>query len=169
MKIMVFLHGTTIMHSSAVGRTRHERVRQVIEGDPLVYDFAAYVPVGQAVAKLQAWQEQGADVVYLSSRTGVRDIETDKTVLARHGFPLGEVFYRGPGEAYGDVVARVLPDLLVEDDCESIGGEIAMTYPQLPVEARAKIQSVVVQEFGGLDHLPDEIAALARDPAQVGG
>lgn len=32
MKIMVFLHGTIIMHRGAVGRTRDERVRQVLLG-----------------------------------------------------------------------------------------------------------------------------------------
>ena len=31
MKVLVFLHGTTIMHRSAVGRTREERVQQVCE------------------------------------------------------------------------------------------------------------------------------------------
>jgi len=52
MKIMVFLHGTVIMHRNAAGRSREERVRQVLDGDESLYDFASYFPVDNAVAKL---------------------------------------------------------------------------------------------------------------------
>jgi hypothetical protein len=53
----------------------------------------------------------------------------------------------------------VVPDVLVEDDCESIGsGQI--TYPQIRPDARARIKSVIVPEFGGIDHLPDDPQAL---------
>ena len=161
MKIMVFLHGTAIMHRSALGRTRQERVQQVRDRDASIYDFASYVPVGNAVTKLQTWKEQGAEIVYLSSHIRVEDTEKDKSVLMRHGFPTGQVFFRQKDEEYRDVAERVLPDVLVEDDCESIGGEQAMTYPHLRPEAKAKIKSVIVKEFGGLDHLPDGLSALA--------
>lgn len=160
MKIMVFLQGTCIMHRSAIGRTRKERVRQVRDGDASIYDFASYVPVGNAVAKLQIWSQQGAEIVYLSSHTSVQDVEKDKSILVRHGFPDGPVFFRHKGDEYQDIVERVLPDTLVEDDCESIGGEKAMTYPHLRSEVKARVKSVVVQEFGGLDHLPDGISVL---------
>lgn len=54
MKIMVFLHGTAIMHKNAVGRMREERVKQVLgRRDESLYDFASYVPVDNAVRKLQ--------------------------------------------------------------------------------------------------------------------
>lgn len=33
MKIMVFLHGTALMHPIGMGRTREERVRHVLDGD----------------------------------------------------------------------------------------------------------------------------------------
>ena len=160
MKIMVFLHGTAIMHKSALGRTRQERVQQVMDKEISIYDFASYVPVGNAVTKLQTWEKQGAEIIYLSSHTKVKDVEKDKFVLMRHGFPIGQVFSRQKDEKYQDVVEQILPDVLVEDDCESIGGEKAMTYPHLRPEVKAKIKSVIVKEFGGLDHLPDEISAL---------
>jgi hypothetical protein len=54
----------------------------------------------------------------------------------------------------------VLPDVLIEDDCESIGGESEMTYPQLTPALKQRIRSIVVPEFGGIDHLPDELTAL---------
>jgi hypothetical protein len=81
-------------------------------------------------------------------------------VLRAHGFPAGPVVARAAGESYGDVVGRVLPDVLIEDDCESIGaGEIAFT--QVRPELRARIRSIVVPEFGGIDHLPDSLEELA--------
>ena len=161
MKIMVFLHGTAIMHKNAVGRTREERVQQVLDRrDESLYDFASYVPVDNAVRKLQAWRQQGAEIVYLSSHKSVEDVEIDRAVLRNHAFPDGQVFFRHSGEQYNDVAERVLPDILIEDDCESIGGEREMTYPHIKSELKAKIKSVVVKEFGGIDHLPDDISAL---------
>jgi hypothetical protein len=131
MKIMVFLHGTALMHSSGEGRTRAERVQQVRDRHPAVYDFAAYVPVDNVVNKLRAWSRQGADIVYLSSHRRCGGVEIDKAVLHRHAFPDGEVFFRQPDEQYHHVAERVRPDILIEDDCESIGRESEMTYPEI--------------------------------------
>lgn len=161
MKIMVFLHGTVIMHKSAVGRQREERVRQILDRrDQAIYDFGSYIPVDDAVRKLQAWGQQGAEIVYLSSHTAVELVEMDRDVLCRHRFPEGRIFFRQLGEHYADVVEGVLPDILIEDDCESIGGQEEMAYPHIRAELQARIQSVVVKEFGGIDHLPDDITAL---------
>lgn len=148
------------MHAAALGRTRDERVRQVFDQDESLYDFAAYVPVDNAVKKLQAWRRQGAEIVYLSSHKRDADIEIDKAVLRNHDFPDGQVFFRSSGEQYSDVVERVLPDILIEDDCESIGRENEMTYPHIMPQAKAKVKSIVVKEFGGIDHLPDDGADL---------
>lgn len=54
---------------------------------------------------------------------------------------------------------RSLPDVLVEDDCESIGAE-QITYPQIRPDLRSCIKSIVVPEFGGIDHLPDSLRDL---------
>lgn len=163
MKIMVFLQGTILMHRNAVGRPREERVRQVVTSDESISDFATYVPVGNAVQILRAWQEQGADIVYLSSRQTAEDAEVDESVLKTHGFPAGPIFFRQPGEKYHDLPERVLPDILIEDDCESIGGEAQMTYPYIAPEFKSRIKSIVVKEFGGLDELPNSLRALASD------
>jgi hypothetical protein len=161
MRLLVFLHGTTLMHPGAAGRSRAERVSQVRDGiDPTVNDFAAYVPVGDAVAKLRRWQEQGAEISYLSPHRDPGGIADDGRVLRRHGFPPGEILTRAAGESYGDVAGRALPDVLVEDDCESIGGAKEVTYPQIPARLRARIRSIVVPEFGGIDHLPDSLDEL---------
>ena len=160
MKIMVFLHGTAIMHQSAAGRAREDRVRQVLEDDESTHDFASYIPVDNAARKLQVWSQQGAEIVYLSSHRQVDDVEKDRAVLQRYGFPDGPIFLRHGSELYHEVAERVLPDILIEDDCESIGGEKEMTYPHLRPELKARVKSIVVKEFGGLDHLPDDVSML---------
>jgi len=160
MEIMVFLHGTAIMHKNAVGYPREERVKQVADGDASLYDFRSYVPVEDAVNKLRAWRERGASIVYLSSHTIAERVELDENVLAEHGFPDGPVYFRNNGRSYREVVEAVLPNVLVEDDCESIGGEPEMTYPYLSPEVRARVKSIVVKEFGGLGHLPDDPTLL---------
>ena len=161
-RIAVFLHGTTIMHRGGVGRTRDERVAQVRRGETSVPEFRSYVPIGDAAAKVRRWVAAGAEVVYLSSHRRPEDVAADEAVLRRHGFPPAPVEYCAPGESYADVASRVSPDVIVEDDCESIGGTNEMTYPALPERAREGIASVVVREFEGIDHLPDDPALLVR-------
>jgi hypothetical protein len=56
---------------------------------------------------------------------------------------------------------RPLPNVIVEDDCESIGVAIEMVYPRLKPELKDRTKSIVVREFGGIDHLPDTISELA--------
>lgn len=156
MRILAFLPGTTLMHANGAGQSREERVEQVKRGEDLK-GIVTYVPVGDAARKLQSWRQQGAEIVYLSPE---RQIEQAPAVLATHHFPDGLVAFRAPGETWQDVVARVQPDILIEDDCESIGGEPEMTFPQLQPGLQAGITSIVVKEFGGIDHLPDDLAAL---------
>lgn len=160
MRILIFLQGTLIMHRTGLGRTRAERVEQSRVGtDPSLRDPATYVPIGDAAGKVRAWQAQGAQVEYLTSRRSPADVALDTAVLKRYGFPSGRVLARHPGATYGDVVGRALPDLLIEDDCESIGvDEIA--YLQVTPGLRLRIRSVIVPEFGGIDHLPDSLSAL---------
>jgi len=160
--IMVFLHGTVIMHRNAVSRTRRERVAQVREREESVHDYATYVPVGNAVRKLHRWVAQGAQIIYLSSHRDAADVAKDIMVLRKHGFPQGEVCFRQTGETYQDIAERVVPDILIEDDCESIGGKQEMTYPLIRLEVQTIIKSIIVQEFSGIDDLPDDLIALAR-------
>jgi len=51
-----------------------------------------------------------------------------------------------------------MPDIIIEDDCESIGGKYEMTYTHIKPELKKRIKSIVVEEFGGIDHLPDNIS-----------
>lgn len=162
MKILIFLHGTLIMHKSAEGKSRDERVRQVMDGEPTVHDYASYIPVGNAIEKLKSWQSQGAEILYLSSHESAEDVEKDKIVLEKYNFPKGQVFFRHNGESYKDVAEKIIPDVLIEDDCESIGGEKEMTITFVKPEIKQKIKSIVVKEFSGIDDLPNEVSNLMK-------
>ena len=128
MRILVFLHDTTIMHRSGLGVSRRERVAQGRQKDPSVRDYASYVPIGLAATKLHRWERQGAKVIYLSSHTSWDDVQKDFAVLRKHDFPLADIAYRCGNKQYGDVADELGPDLVVEDDCESIGGEIGRAH-----------------------------------------
>ena len=55
-----------------------------------------------------------------------------------------------------------MPDILVEDNCESIGGESEMTFPRVKPQKKKLIKSIIVNEFSGIDNLPDDINQLRR-------
>ena len=134
MKILVFLHGTAIMHAAALGRTRGEqRVQQVLERPVRVsVTFASYVPTDDAVAKT-AWPGPAKARAFCTSvpTRAPSDVAVDRAVLARHGFPdrprsstAGRIATYADGRR-----GRALPDVLIEDDCESIGGEAGDGLP----------------------------------------
>lgn len=144
MKFLVFLHGTVIMHKDKDS----------------VLDYANYVPVGNAAEKLKHWQDQGAEIIYLSSHENRKNLEKDKFVLERFDFPKGEIYWRKNGESYTDIAEQIMPNILIEDDCKSIGGEKEMTYTNIKPELKTKIKQIVVKEFEGIDHLPNNIEEL---------
>ena len=175
MKILIFLQGTLIVHGSAAGKTREEIIKQVVVQDDSVRDFENYIPVGKAAQKLQGWSAQGTEISYLSALTenkkargdelvGQEGLRAEENVLRKYGFPTGNIYHRERNEDYKDVIERIspLPDILIEDDCESIGGEKEMTYPSLNSEIKDKIRSIVVKEFSGIDRLPDNILLLSK-------
>ena len=143
------------MHQSDVGLMREDIVRKVRDKEKTVRDFVHYVPIGNAVGKIKKWTNQGVQIIYMTSRKTQKEVNDIQNVLDQNGFPKRLLEYRKKNEEYKDVAERVSPDILVEDDCESIGGEVEMTYPHIKDELKAKIRSVVVKEFSGIDNLPD--------------
>ena len=83
-------------------------------------------------------------------------MELDRAVLSAHGFPAGTVFCRGPGESYAEAARRAAADIVVEDDCESIGGRSQTIAAGLAAAPGRAVTSVIVPEFGGLAQLPDD-------------
>ena len=171
MKILVFTEGTVLMHALAKGVSREERVRQsqdiitrfkVTPGS--TRDFKNYIPVGNAVEKINSWKQQGAEIIYLTSRKIKSEIETIKKILSKNNFPdFKNLYFRKQGEEYKDVAERLVPDVLIEDDCESIGGEKEMVYPHIKKELKSKIKSVVIKEFEGIDNLPIDITLFKNN------
>ncbi|MEM4359517.1 MAG: hypothetical protein QXT45_03230 [Candidatus Bilamarchaeaceae archaeon] len=141
MKILVFLHDTTIMHKNAIGHTREEIVKQIKDKEKSVHDYKSYVPIRKAVKKLQNWKNDGAEILYLSYHETAEDVEKDKFVLKKYGFPDGQVFFSQRGEQYNDIVEKIIPDISIEDDCESIGGkdEMAITHVRPEIKKEDKI------------------------------
>jgi len=178
MKILIFTEGTILTNKRWIGLPREEIVKQVKRWSSLSKEelkklqksgaapspeyFAGSVPIGNCASKIKTWKIQGATIIYLTSRRKSEEVEIIKDVLRRYNFSTGELFFRQKGEEYKDVAERVLPNIIVEDDCASIGGEEEMTHPHIRPALRSKIKSVVVKEFGGIDHLPDNIEELMR-------
>lgn len=171
MKILIFTEGTVLLFGNAKSVSREEAVRQsklaVISnlffnaksGSP--HDYTGYVPNGKAAEKLFQWKKQGITIFYLTSRRIKKEIGTIKSILKRFNFPGSDnLYFRNPGEDYKDVAQRLVPDIIIEDDCESIGGEKEKTYPHISGDLKKKIKSIVVKEFEGIDHLPDKIEEL---------
>ena len=162
MKVMVFLQGTTIMSDKFVGRPREERVRLSRERDPEILDSSRQVPIGDAVRKLQRWKDEGVELVYLSAHRKPENSAKVSSILDKYGFPKGLFVFRLGAERYEDVAERIMPDVIVEDDCESIGGEKEMVYPNIKPSLKNRIRSVDVREFEGIDHLPESVEKLGR-------
>lgn len=182
MKILVFTEGTVLMHALAKGVSREERVKQsqaagiqreerniAFESNTIapkappgsVYDLKNYIPVDNAVEKLKSWKQQGAEIVYLTSRRIKFEVEMIKKVLKKYYFPdYQNLYFRQQGEDYKDIAERVIPNILIEDDCESIGGEKEMVYPHIKEELKPKIKSIIVREFEGIDHIAEKLSDL---------
>lgn len=127
-----------------------------------IHDYATYIPIGNAAGKLNNWRQQGAEILYLTSRTKEKEINDIKNVIKQYHFPDGQIFFRQNGEKYKDIAEKVMPDILIEDDCESIGGADNMTITFVKPEIKKKIKSIVVKEFGGIDQLPDDMRCLTK-------
>lgn len=178
---MVFVEGTVLMHKGGAEVSRGERVKQSHEAGMQkeevfrklndktgyvapagsVHDYSSYIPVGGAIRKIQRWRNQGATIYYLSSRRVSYELDAIKQVLMRNGFPDWQnLVFRQQEETYQNVVERIMPDVLIEDDCESIGGESEMIYPNLRTDMKKKIKSLLVKEFAGIDDLADDLSNI---------
>ncbi|MBI5392433.1 hypothetical protein HZA96_01065 [Candidatus Woesearchaeota archaeon] len=141
MKILIFTEGTILMHKSAKE------------------DYSSYISINNASQKIMSWKQQGAEILYLTSRKKQEQVESIKNVLKKYHFPKGELLFRKNNEEYSDIVERIIPDILIEDDCKSIGEDEIVIHHIKP-EIRKRVKSIVVKEFEGIDELPDDIQDL---------
>src|SRR3989344_6544125 len=149
MIILIFTEGTIIMHKNAVCHTRDEIIKQSkgffgLFRDKSIHDYKSYIPIGNAVKKLQNWKKDGAEILYLTSRRKKEEVDQIQNVLKKFNFPDGQLLFRRKNEEYKDIAEGVIPDILVEDDCESIGGINKMTITHIKPEIKNKIKSIPV-------------------------
>lgn len=124
-----------------------------------LYSFRSYVPAGDCVEKIRGWQEQGANILYCTSRKG-KGAEVIADRLRAFGFPGICLVAREKKEAYKHIVERIKPDILIEDNCKSIGGARQMCITYVDPAIKAAIHAIAVPEYKGIDHLPGNLAQL---------
>ena len=147
MKILIFTEGTALKPSSEQSNVTHL--------------FRTYIPNGEIVKKLIDWEKQSAEISYLTSRTSPEEIDDIRFVLEKYNFPqVQNLLYRKEGQEYKDVAEALIPDIFIEDDCASIGGQWQMTYPHIKPEIQSKIHSIIVKEFASIDYLPEKVSEL---------
>lgn len=69
------------MHKNGLGHTREEIVRQVWSINSIIKNFAEYIPIKNAVEKIQKWEKQGYKIIYFSSRRKIEQLNDIRGVL----------------------------------------------------------------------------------------
>ena len=136
MRIMIFIEGTTFY-------TR-----------PFLFLFTkyGYKPIGNAVNTVNALYDAGHQI-YLCSYVRKLRYSFIKSIVDFYGMNYTEILCRGKSEKYSEIVERLKPDILIEDDCKSIGGLKECCITDVKEEIKKDIQSIIVPEFAGIDNI----------------
>lgn len=145
-KIMIFTEGTIL------------GPKNVLEH----FNICRYIPIKNCVNKIQAWEKQGADIIYATSAKRLSHVERIANNLRKYGLYGTRLYYRGAKEKYKDIAKAVRPDILIEDDCKSIGGAWQMCITYVQPDIKRQIKSIIVKEFTGIDDLPDSLYELKK-------
>ena len=138
------------MHKNALGKTKKEIVKQVLDKEESVKDFSFYIPIGNAIKKLRKWKEKGVKISYLTSRTKIKEINQVKNTLRKYKFPKGKL-YHTKNQNYKKIIEKVKPDVYIDDDCKSIGGNNL----KKTLNPNLKIKVIIMKEIEGIDNLSD--------------
>lgn len=141
--IMIFTEGTIIKPRSWLS----------------LYHHNSYIPIGNAVNIITAWQQSGANIIYCTSRKR-QQAQKIASLLKKLGFQGTYLVAREQKESYKDIVEELLPDILIEDDCKSIGGAWQMCITKVDPIIKSKIVAIAVPEFKGIDGLPLDLEKL---------
>ena len=137
-KIMIFVEGTIL-------KPKYNNILSRIS-------MTTYIPINNAIETLKKGKEEGYEVIYLTSLKGRRAMK-----MAQHldelGFTGSMVGYRQKNQDYATLIKEELPDILIEDNCLSVGGEQNMCYNLLNDELKKEIKHIVVEEFKGIDDI----------------
>ena len=74
-------------------------------------------------------------------------------VINFYGIKYTEILCRDKGEKYSNIVERVCPDVLIEDDCKSICSAKYCCIDSVREDIRANINFIIVPEFSGIDDI----------------
>ena len=142
--ILIFIEGTILKHNNIFN----------------IYNFKKYIPINNCVEKIKLWNEQGYDIQYLTSRKNKNEVNIIKNILEKNNFCGNCLHYRQKDEEYFNIAEKIMPKILIEDNCKSIGGVKQTTIYKICSEKKLMIKSILVDEFNGIDHLPNEIKEL---------
>lgn len=136
MRIMIFIEGTTFYTK------------------PILFLFTkyGYKPIGNAVSIVNTLYGKGYEI-YLCSYVRKTRYNFIKSVVDFYGMTYTEILCRDKGETYSKIVEQLKPDILIEDDCKSIGGLKACCITDIKEEIKTDIQSIIVPEFAGIDNI----------------
>lgn len=91
---------------------------------PFLFLFTkhGYKPIGNAVEKVNTWYDEGNEI-YLCSYVRKARFRFIKSIIDFYGMKYTDILCRTKCEKYHEIVERLKPDILIEDDCKSIGGQ----------------------------------------------
>lgn len=115
-------------------------------------EFEAFALLGNAVEIVNTWQNEGHDI-YLCSYVRKGRYDIIKSIIDFYGMKYTDILCRSKGEQYREIVEQLKSDILIEDDCKSIGGHKESCITNVKKELKSKIQSVIVPEFKGIDDI----------------
>ena len=135
-KIMIFIEGTTFYTK------------------PFLFLFSkkGYLPLGKSIDIVNNAFNRGNEI-YLCSYVRKYRYHFIKSIMDYYKINYTEILCRDKGEQYSDLVERICPDVLIEDDCESIGGEKEWCITNVSENVKKSIKSIIVKEFKGIDSI----------------
>lgn len=133
-RIMIFIEGTTFYTKFPI----------------FLFSKYGYEPIGRAIEIVNGWQKQGYEI-YLCSYVCKRRYKYIKRIMDFYGMKYTEILCREKGERYSEIVERIKPDILIEDDCKSIGGQKEWCITNIREEIKAGIHLIIVPEYKGID------------------
>ena len=139
-RIMVFTEGTTFYTKSFL----------------FLFSKKGYEPLGKSINIINDLYSRGNEI-YLCSYVRRNRYHFIKSVMDYYNVNYTEILCRDKGEQYSDLVERICPDILIEDDCASIGGEKEWCITNVKEDIRKNIKSMIVKEFQGIDSIEKEL------------
>ena len=139
-KIMIFIEGT------------------IFYTKPVLFLFSkkGYVPIGKSIKIINELYDKGNEI-YLCSYVRKNRFAFIKSIMDYYKIKYTKILCREKDEQYNDLVESILPDILIEDDCKSIGGEKEWCITNVKEEIKQNIKSIIVEEFRGIDNIENYI------------